>query len=379
MQTKFSSPSYVAHLWVHQLQNEANYGQHFYFRGDTIYSYGAHFPMGKVVKYKDRKAYVLNSDHYSPTSSNHQTIVELSVPADALTFHVSNCISPMEVGEKLCRYDYAMSFIAEKLDEIVVNLEKQRRARSCDYRWNVINAISEIVRWIRFWELDKSNKWKTCKLPEVPQLKRYPSVFQFWKESNFDTIKDYCNTNDGDTAVNVSLFSLLCKLGYLTDVPHKADQIDVIMERYYGEECVAEINANIKKAKTRYKRRINKLKKAEIANNIKQLDEWRNGEGEYWAGGVDFCNQYGWNTALRIENNHIVTSKGISLSFDEGKRLWLIVKSFKHGEKFQQDLATDTYNHKWSLNSYENHVLTAGCHMIPFSECQRIADLMHWQ
>lgn len=379
MQISFRSPFDVAHLWAHQLQDEAHYGSNFYFRGDTIYSYGAHFPMGKVIKYKGCKAFVLNSDHYSPTTSNHQSIVEQSIPANAIVFHVSNCVSPIVINNELYRYDAAMAFIANKLNGIFVNLEKQRRARTCDYRWNVISSISEIVQWIRFWELDKSNKWRTCKLPEASQPKHYPSVFQLWKESNFDKIKDYCNTNDDETSVNIGIFLLLNELGYLMNVPHNEGLIDILIEKFYGEKCTNGINACIKKAKIRYKRRLNMKKKAELANQSKKLEEWRNGESEYWYGGAEFCKLYGWNTALRIEGNHIQTSKGISLSFDEGKRLWVIVKALEQGKMFQHDLATDTNNHKWELNNYTNHVLTAGCHSIPFSECQRIADIMHWQ
>jgi hypothetical protein len=35
----------VAHLWAHQSQDSARNGGNFYFEGDTLYSYGAHFPL----------------------------------------------------------------------------------------------------------------------------------------------------------------------------------------------------------------------------------------------------------------------------------------------------------------------------------------------
>ena len=36
----------VAHLWAHKSQDFArNPGHNFYFHGDTIYSYGSHFPV----------------------------------------------------------------------------------------------------------------------------------------------------------------------------------------------------------------------------------------------------------------------------------------------------------------------------------------------
>lgn len=379
MQTSFRSPFDVAHLWVHQLQNEAHYGSNFYFRNSTIYSYGAHFPIGKVIKYKGCKAFVLNSDHYSPTTSNHQNIVEQSIPVDAVIFHVSNCVSPVVVDNELYRYDMAMTFIANKLNEIFINLEKQRRARTADYRGNIICSISEIVQWIRFWGLDKPSKWRNGKLPKAPEFKHYPSVFQLWKESKFDTVKDYCNTNDDETAVNIGIFSLLNELGYLINVPNQVELIDTLIGKFYDEDCTKEINTSIKKAKIRYKRRLNMKKKIVLATQNKKLVEWQNGERESWYVGSEFREKYGWDTALRIENNQIETSKGVYLSLEEGHRLWVIVKAFEQGKQFQHDLVVDLLDHKWKLDNYYNHVLFAGCHSIPFSECQRIADIMHWE
>lgn len=63
---------------------------------------------------------------------------------------------------------------------------------------------------------------------------------------------------------------------------------------------------------------------------------------------------------------------------EEAKRLWTVVKAFENGHQFQHELALDMNGHRWAFNRYENHILTAGCHKIPFSECERIANLMGW-
>jgi len=51
-----------------------------FYRGDTIYSYGTHFPMAV----KCRNGYVLNGDAYSPSTSRHQT--EVRIKADLREF-----------------------------------------------------------------------------------------------------------------------------------------------------------------------------------------------------------------------------------------------------------------------------------------------------
>src|SRR5215204_2054027 len=64
----------VAHLWANQSQAEArNSGRTFYFEGDTIYSYGGHFPIARIVQNKrGDRAVLFNAASYSVTTSCHQ-------------------------------------------------------------------------------------------------------------------------------------------------------------------------------------------------------------------------------------------------------------------------------------------------------------------
>ena len=38
----------------------------------------------------------------------------------------------------------------------------------------------------------------------------------------------------------------------------------------------------------------------------------------------------------------------------------------------------DVTGHQWSLNRYENDLLTAGCHRIAYNEMERIAKQLGW-
>lgn len=44
----------VAHLWAHE-QEESASGSNFFFEGTSIYSYGHHFEVGRIVKNKQGK------------------------------------------------------------------------------------------------------------------------------------------------------------------------------------------------------------------------------------------------------------------------------------------------------------------------------------
>lgn len=63
----------VAHLWAHQAQESARTStRNFYFEGDTIYSYGYHFPIARHVTNRRGAKGILFVDHtYSHTTSSH--------------------------------------------------------------------------------------------------------------------------------------------------------------------------------------------------------------------------------------------------------------------------------------------------------------------
>ena len=64
-------------------------GSNFFFEGESIYSYGYHFEAGRIVRNKrGEKAYLINSIHYSSTTSKHQYFVRNAIPTDSKVFSV---------------------------------------------------------------------------------------------------------------------------------------------------------------------------------------------------------------------------------------------------------------------------------------------------
>ena len=84
----------VAHLWAHQSQDSARSAGHagrgnFYFTGDTIYSYGGHFPIARHVQNKrGEQAVLFTTRRYSVTTSKHLAYAEAAIPAGVVVFHV---------------------------------------------------------------------------------------------------------------------------------------------------------------------------------------------------------------------------------------------------------------------------------------------------
>ena len=77
MRTRTVHPAdMVAHLWAHKSQDFArNPGHNIYFHGDTIYSYGSHFPIARHVENKRGRAVLFTTHSYSATTAGHKCMV----------------------------------------------------------------------------------------------------------------------------------------------------------------------------------------------------------------------------------------------------------------------------------------------------------------
>jgi hypothetical protein len=83
---------------------------------------------------------------------------------------------------------------------------------------------------------------------------------------------------------------------------------------------------------------------------------------------------YGGNVLLRWSKNHdyIETSKNIKLSIEQCKKYWKIISIWhENPSKFKSiQMATKTGTYK--VTSYQDDILTAGCHKIAYQEMKRM-------
>lgn len=123
--------SMVAHTWANPRGPDdyarSNNGN-FYFEGQTIYSYGSHFPLATIFEKKgrfvlsNRQRFVLfNEDGYSVTTSQHKS----------LAYRATNHLESFEVANPnpQARADHRANFesLVKQSNE---NLDKASRARS---------------------------------------------------------------------------------------------------------------------------------------------------------------------------------------------------------------------------------------------------------
>jgi hypothetical protein len=159
----------IPHLWAHRTQEEARNRQgNLYFTGDTIYSYGSHFPIGRHVSNgTSERAVLFTTSTYSVTTSSHCSAVRSAIPSGLRVFHVPNVCHGRYSGSDLTADDHA-SNLADYADRIEKHVVTSARARSSYAKaWNNQHAghlRDQAFDYCVFFGLPIPN------IPEVPEL-----------------------------------------------------------------------------------------------------------------------------------------------------------------------------------------------------------------
>jgi len=98
MKKSLRNNSEVAHVWASQSQSEG-YGSHFFFDGPSIYSYGRHFEVARIVQ---PNIVLFNSASYSVSTSRHQSLARRAV-SHMKTFRVPSMTDHNENAKYLIK------------------------------------------------------------------------------------------------------------------------------------------------------------------------------------------------------------------------------------------------------------------------------------
>ena len=143
--------SELAHVWTTGSQEEGrNANGSFYFVGDVIYSYGAHFPIAKKL---DRNRVLVTSRGYSNTTAKHISLVLRAIPRDWQMSVVDDVLPQSKEDHK------------KNLNDIVKRIfhaaGKYRRARNSKEYWGQ-TIYNEVIFLFRY------RDWFKCgRLPKV--------------------------------------------------------------------------------------------------------------------------------------------------------------------------------------------------------------------
>ena len=349
--------SMVAHLWANEMKEFAN-GSNFYFEDESIYSYGSHFEVGRIVRNKrGEKAYLINDIYRSSSTSKHQCCVRDAIPTGSKVFSVGYNMS--NTGN--------MAFVTSGLESIKDAIEKYKKARTeLSYR-DVWGNFKNIMDYIEFFDM------------ETPQRLLKKSANE-WLGTNHELSYKSDKIKREHVRELKRVFQILLN--------HQALEVlgtvNVIVDEVCGEGTwikYSERSERWRKGEEERERikleRLRKEEEARYKDFDEKLEEWKSGE-------INFLNTPFYipdekpNAWIRIKGNIIETSKQIKIGIAEAKKLWRAVSAMHRGAEFRHGLVEDVIGHQWSLNRYENDLLTAGCHRIAYSEMESIAKQLGW-
>jgi hypothetical protein len=158
------SSGQVPHLWFHKVQDSAKNGNgSLYFEGDTIFSYGSHFPIARHVQVGKRSAVLFTTKDYSVTTSGHKSAVRSAIPDGTTVFHVPHIFT----DDRYASNDHP-SNLADYAERVANHLAKCSRARqSYSKEWEHGRAVvlrEEAREYAKFFRL------KLPKIAPIPAL-----------------------------------------------------------------------------------------------------------------------------------------------------------------------------------------------------------------
>ena len=138
----------VVHLWAHQSQPEArNSKGSLFFEGDTLYSYGYHYPIARHCE--EFHAVLFNAEHSSTTTESHKSMAMMAVShlEDVFTVPNLDCVGSQE----------NMDWYREEVEKL---LKKSMRARTnTEFYYDMANRMfEEAQRYAEVFGLAKLDK-----------------------------------------------------------------------------------------------------------------------------------------------------------------------------------------------------------------------------
>ncbi|UIY29201.1 hypothetical protein LZK73_21955 [Neorhizobium galegae] len=139
-----STHNEVAHAWAHQTGRHRK-GFNMFYEGDTIYSYGHHFPIARLVQTDEGTVVLFTTRTYSVSTSKHKTYTARAV-AHLKTFRV----------EGVTENWWGIHNVQDYLRRIQDILQKAKRARVYG-DWHMREAMSliqEAQDYIRLFKVE---------------------------------------------------------------------------------------------------------------------------------------------------------------------------------------------------------------------------------
>jgi hypothetical protein len=305
----------VAHFWANKVQDEGRVAHgNFYFDGDTIYSYGRHFPI--AVHYNGIVLFTTRT--YSNTTSGHISLVKSAVSHLDIIY----CMNPDEAAR-----NYHANNVASFIFNIVsIAKNKLTTARKPAIYMAQIDAQKELLnKYTAFFNIEISAKQQ--------------AEISFSNAGEFKEAMDKANkAAEAEKIAQAKAFDKKMKAGKKV--------FQSFIDSWKSGQSKTEFSESIKGAmKTNF---------------------------EFYYNQVRYEN----TTYLRLSGNVVNTFKGVDIPTDVAKRYYAFYNRIVAAGGCDGDCNFKML--EYNVNKATKDVLEVGCHHIPVSEIEYIAGLLGW-
>ncbi len=309
----------VAHIWALQQQEQGrNANNNFYFRGQTIYSYGSHFPIATI----EGNDVFFTKCTYSNTTARHISRTRGAISHKNIIYcydvpvkHYDNA-KPLNKHSLLGTHDKNLNRWKNEIKSLFSELGN-KRIRNTQDRINSINRlISELNTYCQYFKLP-------VKDAELKSLLKIAAQPDFIEQAR--TAKDKVNAANERKLKQAA----------------KAYEVYLKLWREYDVDGLQALPAKTK----------------ELASH--------------------YTSQQNAYTRLRYNKaeNRLETSKGIQIPADIAKRAFIALNGCMEGTCKEISVPVLSYTITETTNDY----IKAGCHTIPKSDVWYIANLLNWK
>ncbi len=144
------SNSDLPHVWAHQHEDKgSNHGGTFFFEGCTIYSYGYHFPIARLLAAEN--VVLMTTNTYSSTTAQHMVEVRHAIGEHLTIINVQNV-------ESLCNREIFMNYeaCAESIRETIGKASRARQNKIWLIR-EAIEARDNLKKYIELFDIKETD------------------------------------------------------------------------------------------------------------------------------------------------------------------------------------------------------------------------------
>ena len=152
----------IPHLWAHQTQKSARSSGNgtLYFEGDTIYSYGSHFPIARHITNKaGDKAILFTTRTYSSTTAKHLSYVRRAIPGTVRVFHVPEVMD----AQLASHHQQNILDYKKRIEQLILGYQRGRRFARHNYEQAEV-IREEAIAYCAFY------KQRAKDLPTIPPM-----------------------------------------------------------------------------------------------------------------------------------------------------------------------------------------------------------------